>query len=119
MKKVLFVDDDEITQFLYKRLGANREILPFVAVNGKEALEIIGKEKIDYVFLDINMPIMDGIEFLEKHKLIAVEQQATNIYIMLGAEMSAGNAMLKDLGVREIINKPLKREVFTQLLHLD
>jgi CheY-like chemotaxis protein len=69
--KVLLVDDDSISNFINRSLI--EEILTSdveVAENGLEALEIM-KECLSHnncphlIFLDINMPVMDGFEFLE------------------------------------------------------
>lgn len=68
---ILVVDDDPDDQFLF------REALEYVdsnallqfAFNGVEALEAIDTEKRpDYVFLDLNMPVMDGVECLAQLK---------------------------------------------------
>ena len=38
----------------------------FEAANGQEALELLGREWVDLVFADINMPVMGGVEMIEK-----------------------------------------------------
>lgn len=71
--KVLIVDDDATILFLHKHLivksGISQDPLTFV--NGKEALDfLLADESEDayFVFLDINMPVMNGWEFLEELK---------------------------------------------------
>ncbi len=69
---VLVVDDDllsikELSSFI-KEIDTGINIL--TAHNGKEALEILNKENIDIIFLDLDMPEMDGYEFMEKLKEI-------------------------------------------------
>jgi len=73
MKSILLVDDDEHFQYSIKRVCKKvPEICElFVASNGQEALSFL-RERIseskkipDFLLLDINMPVMNGFEFLE------------------------------------------------------
>ncbi len=70
-KTVLIVDDSETEQFLYKYLieafQPETEILS--AYDGLEAMELLEglEKKPDCIFLDINMPRMNGFEFLEAY----------------------------------------------------
>jgi len=67
MIKILIVEDDDITNFLSRtclgRLGYQN--ISFV-LNGQEALDYLkANESPDIILLDINMPVMDGWEFLD------------------------------------------------------
>ncbi len=68
----LIVEDDKINQMLLKTfLEKNPNIGKiYQAYNGLEALEILDNRKgeINLIFLDIKMPVMDGIEFMENIK---------------------------------------------------
>ncbi len=63
-KTVLIVDDDETIRDYFER--ALKEYKVLKASSGEEALEIIQKERIDLVLLDIRMPGIDGIETLKR-----------------------------------------------------
>lgn len=65
--KVLLVDDDTTNNFLSARTlrQANAAAQLFEVGNGYEALELVKKEALDLVLLDVNMPVMDGLLFLE------------------------------------------------------
>ena len=66
MANILICDDEmDIVNALKIYLNDPDHVL-FTAQNGKQALEIIEKETIDLVLLDIMMPVMDGIEALAK-----------------------------------------------------
>jgi DNA-binding NtrC family response regulator len=66
--KVLIVDDEkDFVEMLSLRLNELGEKVSF-AYSGQECLEILGKEDIDVVILDIKMPGMDGIETLKEIK---------------------------------------------------
>ncbi len=65
-KKVLVVEDDKDTQDYYKVVFSDYDIDLIWANNGLEALEIIEKEDIDLIILDLIMPVMGGEKFLRK-----------------------------------------------------
>ena len=76
--RIILVDDDPIIQYVHLRIlkkYSNQPLMQFE--NGSDALEYfecIGKDKFPYlVLLDINMPVMDGWEFLD-----AVYQRGLN-----------------------------------------
>ena len=66
MFKILVVDDDKNTLLLFSSVlkSANYDVV--TATNGEEALDVIDKEHIDLVVLDIMMPKMDGYEFTKE-----------------------------------------------------
>ena len=63
MFHILVVDDDKHTRMLLRAVLENANYTVTTADNGEEALEILDKEHIDLVVLDIMMPKMDGYEF--------------------------------------------------------
>lgn len=71
LKTILLVDDSEAEQFLYKVIieKYNADISVLSAYDGLEALETLENEDItpDCILLDINMPRMNGFEFLDAY----------------------------------------------------
>lgn len=66
-KRVLVVEDDEVTAFLTQRVLAESTFFHDVVfvVNGQEALDILRTQTFDVVLLDVSMPVLDGFTFLE------------------------------------------------------
>ena len=63
MFHILVVDDDKNTRMYFEAVLKNNGYTVTVAKNGEEALDVMDKEHIDLVVLDIMMPKMDGYEF--------------------------------------------------------
>lgn len=69
MAHILIVEDETSLNEAYNLILTKQKHRVSSAFNGSEALELIAKEEPDLVLLDLRMPQMDGIEFLEKLKL--------------------------------------------------
>ena len=113
-KKVLTVDDSSSVRKLVEFTLKTKGFGVSSAGNGLEALELMSKERFDAVILDINMPQMNGLEFLQKIR--ADNTFASIPVVMLTTE---GQDEDKDkaisLGATAYIVKPFKP---TQLLSL-
>lgn len=117
MKKILLVDDDKITNFvnekLIKSLGITTEIE--TCFSGLSALEYVKKllqqneTGPDLVLLDINMPIMDGFEFLDELQLLPKSFNHSIKIVMLSSTLNEEdkNKALRFGNVVDFLNKPL------------
>ena len=85
------------------------------AANGREALAILGAEWIDLVFADINMPVMNGVEMIEKMREDGLLQ--TIPVIICSTEGSVSRIeQLRASGVRAYIRKPFTPELLRQVV---
>jgi CheY-like chemotaxis protein len=120
MGNVLLVEDDFLdimsVQRTFKKAGVHHNLI--VAKNGVEALEMLrgeGTEKIDpkplVILLDINMPKMNGIEFLQA---IRNDSQFRDIEVFMTttSEEEQDQEAARRLNVRGYIVKPLSFESF-------
>jgi DNA-binding response OmpR family regulator len=107
--KVLTVDDSKTIRMIVKKAFKQYDCELFEAENGVEGLAMAAKEKPGLIVLDITMPVMNGIEMLEKLK---TEPELKDIpVIMLTAESGKDNVMqIVKMGVKDYMVKPFKGE---------
>jgi two-component system cell cycle response regulator DivK len=61
MKRILIVDDNEMNRVLIQDILALRDCEVFEAVDGRQALDLAQKVNPDLIFMDIQLPVLDGI----------------------------------------------------------
>ncbi len=119
---ILVVDDSAVVRAVIKKTLTLAGIdvgQIFNAENGQVGLDIAATEWIDLIFADINMPIMGGIEMVER---MSEEGLLSTIpIIIVSTEGSATRiAELKKKGVAAYVRKPFTpesiREVVTQVM---
>jgi CheY-like chemotaxis protein len=106
-KNVLIVDDSTLTLKIMRNILLDTKIFDTITVveNGKEALEILKNDKnIIVVFIDKNMPVMDGFELALKIR----EQNYKNLLIgFTGDDSQETIESFKKHGVDYVLQKPL------------
>ena len=123
---ILLVDDDEINNFisikLIKKALVNTDIT--ACLNGRFAIDELldiqsdSPAKLpDYILLDINMPIMNGWEFLDEYKRLNIDPAGkTKIYIISSSVFSNDINKAKSYNlVKDFISKPLNVEKIKEL----
>lgn len=110
-KIILLVEDDQLDVISVERslnkIDQNYEL--FTAYNGIEALDILKEHPDmlpDIILLDLNMPKMNGIEFL---KVIKADDRYKdiNVFIMTTSGEEADRRLAEDLGISGYLIKPL------------
>lgn len=124
MKRVFLIDDDEVFVFLTKKViersGVDVELTVFS--NGQEAMEhikgIAGDESKlpDVILLDLNMPVMDGWDFLSTYQEIEVAKFIA-LYIVTSSISPYEVERAKHIKeVKEFIVKPIAKEKFIEII---
>jgi CheY-like chemotaxis protein len=120
---ILLVDDDPDDNLYHQIIIKKMDIVNTIAVakNGLEALAFLKKEQQEppeLIFLDINMPKMNGWEFLEEYKYLDPQQKSKVIIVMLTTSANPDDIKkakeLEDLTGFQ--TKPLSKETMTALL---
>lgn len=114
MYNILLTDDEQIvidTLSLILNRNFNEEVTIFTALSGTNALEIVRKEKIDIIFMDIHMPGINGLETIS-----LIKQINPNIVICILSAYDqfqyAQEAI--NLGAYKYLTKPVNRNLIVQ-----
>ena len=115
---ILIVDDSQIVRsVIAKSLDlANVPVKTLhQAGNGAEALQILVSHPVDLVFADINMPVMGGVEMVER---MSRDDQLWSIpIVIISTEGSATRVEgLRSMGVRAYLRKPFKPEAIRAVI---
>jgi CheY-like chemotaxis protein len=122
---VLLVDDDEICLFIHQRVLEQSGLCrrTYSAGNGRRALELLDQAQMgtlpypDIIFLDLQMPVMDGIAFLEAfRKLDSGQKQNVPVVLLTSSVSESDRAIVASLGVRHCLAKPFTDEAFKAVL---
>ncbi len=103
MYKILLADDDRKIRKVLAEILKSKGFCPVEAAGGREALELVLKEKIDLLLLDLKMPGMDGIETLQEMKNI--DPDLPVIIVTAHGDVPTAVEAIK-LGANDFILKP-------------
>jgi CheY-like chemotaxis protein len=111
---ILIVDDVDFFLEVEKGFLKNTNAAIETARNGQEALDAIERNKPDLIYLDVNMPIMDGLECCRK---IKEDPKLRDIPVVVVYAKSKGvdDLQVKDCGCDGILHKPVDRNEFLEL----
>ena len=114
--QILLVDDNTINirvgQLMLKRMGYQ----PVTADSGQEALTAAEKQTFDIVFMDVEMPVMDGLQTTRRLRELPEEQRPKVIVAMTGNVSDADRQRATDAGMNDYITKPIRAEIVQTLL---
>ncbi|HMO21827.1 MAG TPA: response regulator [Candidatus Melainabacteria bacterium] len=118
ISKIMIVDDNEPDQFyariIVRKFNENIEVIP--AFDGKQALELLSDSDCnpEIIFLDINMPGMDGHDFLKKYSALS---ENPGVVVMLSTSKEERDRLTIEQFdcVRMHLVKPMKKEYLEML----
>jgi CheY-like chemotaxis protein len=126
LASVLLVDDDSTTNFLNKalllRMAVTQQVL--TAENGEEALRTLGQTCLgpdsaacpQLIILDMNMPGLNGLGFLEAYAQLQLEQQPIVVVMLTTSLHPVDQARAQEFPIADFLTKPLTKEKVTALL---
>ena len=123
LDSILLVDDDAddnyFHQIIINKMNMVNQI--DIAVNGIDALAYLKNQNInppDLIFLDLNMPKMNGWEFLEQYKHLDIAQKAKILILILTTSANPDD-IKRAKEIKEVTGfetKPLTKELLTEIL---
>jgi len=114
--KILAVDDNEANLKLINELLLEQVDEVITAVNGQEAVDLCKHEKFAMIFMDIQMPIMDGISALKSIKAITFNESTPIIAVTAHALTEEKDKLLK-LGFDAYMTKPIDEAMLRHTIY--
>lgn len=114
MAKIMIVDDEESVRMFVKRVVEDLGHTAIEAENGVQGLDLLADHQVDLYFVDVFMPKMNGIGYLEKVK----EIDPNAVIVMMTGHPSADTIVetIEDDGYT-YISKPMKVEKLQDLIN--
>ncbi|PSR53512.1 response regulator [Adhaeribacter arboris] len=123
LHKILIVDDDSVTRYLISRVikqaGISQQILQ--AGNGEEALQVLYQACSvqacpNLIFLDINMPLMDGFEFLSALQKSTLADSSFKIVILTTSQNPKDVEKAKQYPITAYLEKPFTADQLNRII---
>lgn len=123
LSSILLVEDDEVTNFIsqmvIKKLDCAEQV--HIAWNGADALDYLknpGYSKPELILLDINMPGLNGWEFLEEYTKLKEEEKGQVVVVMLTTSLNPDDKRRADNNpsIAGFRNKPLTPALMEEIL---
>ncbi len=123
LNSILLIDDDIDDNYYHQIIIEEMDIVNKIdtAMNGIEALDYLKKENQtppDLIFLDLNMPKMNGWEFLNEYKQLSEVQKAKVLIVILTTSANPDD-IKRAKDIHEVMGfetKPLSKELLTKIL---
>ena len=113
MFHILVVDDDRNTRRLLRAVLESDGYTVTVAENGEKAFEVLDREHIDLIVLDIMMPVMDGYQFT---KTLREAESDLPVLIVTAKQLPDDRYMAFQAGTDDYITKPIdKKEMLLRI----
>jgi len=116
-KRILLVEDDLVSQFYLKTLLSENGFDVQAVSNGKDALSSFSKEKFDIIILDIQIPIINGIEVTKKIKEKEnSKKKKTPIIALTAYSYEEDKKLFIETGMDFCITKPIDEKLLLETI---
>ncbi len=107
---ILVVEDNAVNQKVLLRILRRLGYEPRLAVNGEEALHLANAESFSLLFMDVQMPVMDGLEATERIRKLAGLKRQPYIIAMTAAATLEDRTRCLEAGMDDFVTKPASLE---------
>lgn len=106
--KVLIAEDSSVIQNLVKKILEFQNFEITAVKNGEQVLQMLDKDPYDIILLDINMPVMDGMECVKAIRSLSDKKKSKiPVVAITGNARNYSGEEFKDVGFNDVLMKPL------------
>jgi PAS domain S-box-containing protein len=117
-KRILVAEDVELNQYLARHILESWDFEVAIAVNGREAIDLLLKESFDCILMDVQMPEMDGIEATQRIRKLPDPVKSTIPIIALTANALKGDSeKYLAAGMNDYLAKPFNEETLFRVIY--
>ncbi|MBT2762891.1 PAS domain S-box protein [Paenibacillus sp. ISL-20] len=114
--KILIAEDNEVNQLVLKKMIEKLGYNSTTVQNGLEAVEAFGRYSYDIVFMDIQMPFMDGTEAVRVIKESAPSEKEPYIVAVTAHAIKGDREKYLGMGMDEYVSKPVSMKVISAII---
>ncbi len=114
--KILLVEDNEVNRIFFIKLLKMKGLSCDIAVNGKEAVDACIHKEYDIIFMDCQMPVMDGYEATKQIRKSQENKKQSTIIAMTAYAMKGDKEKCIEAGMDDYISKPIDIDKITDML---
>ncbi|SFJ95636.1 PAS domain S-box-containing protein [Desulfomicrobium apsheronum] len=108
--RILMAEDDEVNLWAGRRMLEKLGHTVTAVMNGREALRILDDQEFDLIFMDIQMPILDGVETTRAIRKRGGAQAKVPIIAMTAYAMTGDREIFLQAGMNDYLAKPVQLE---------
>lgn len=112
--RMMVAEDNKVNQTLAKITLERMGLKPVIASNGEEAVRLIGESEFDIIFMDVQMPVMDGLEATRQIRTYAKHQPI--IIAMTGMGLESDREECLKAGMNDFLVKPIQPEDYEKMI---
>jgi len=117
--KILLAEDNVVNQRLMKLILSQLKMKVDVASDGKKAFEMYQKKAYDLIFMDVQMPVLDGVEstkLIRKYEQTSGSLHRALIVALTGSEIDEHKDLCFEIGMDGFIEKPIRSEMLQKYI---
>ena len=111
--KILVAEDEEMNRNLIAMILAKMDVQCFFAGNGEETLQLLNEKKFDLLLLDMQMPVMDGMEVIKR---IRANESLNDLFVIAvtAYALKGDDQKYITAGCNDYISKPINKNTLRQ-----
>lgn len=106
--KILVAEDNRINQKVISKILESAGHRPVLVENGEQALDILARESFDLVILDMQMPVVSGLEVVKIHRFTGPKDSSVRFLVLTANATTEAMKECREAGVDGFLTKPIE-----------